>query len=92
MAVSAFISMTASKAAARPKGAFTAPRIVIFLKNKSFSKIFCVIHFIFLETRQILLTRLNCLKFFSNAASIGDDHHKYDKTGTKHALIDRLQS
>jgi hypothetical protein len=27
--------MTASKAAARPKGAFTAPRIVIFLKNSN---------------------------------------------------------
>jgi len=51
-----------------------------------------VIHFIFLETRQILLTRLNCLKFFSNAANIGDDHHEYDKNGTKPTLIDRLQS
>jgi len=51
-----------------------------------------VIHFIFLETRQILLTRLNYLKFFSNAANIGDDHHKYDKNGTKPTLIDRLQS
>jgi len=51
-----------------------------------------VIHFIFLKPRQILLTQLNFLKFFSSAANIGDDHHKYDKNGTKHALIDRLQS
>jgi len=84
--------MTASKAAARPKGAFTAFRIVIFPKNKSFSKIFCVIHFIFSKSRQILLTHPIFLKFFSNAKNIGDDHHKYDNNGTKHTLIDRLQS
>jgi len=65
---------------------------VIFPKNKSFSKIFCVIHFIFPETQQTLLTHINFLKFFSSAKNTGGDHHKYDKTGTKYALIDRLQS
>jgi hypothetical protein len=74
------------------KGAFTVARVVIFPKNKSFPKIFCVIHFIFSKSRQILLTNINFLKFFSRVMNLGDDHHKYDKNGTKHTLIDRLQS
>jgi len=65
---------------------------VIFPKNKSFSKIFCVIYSISSKLRQILLTQIYFLKIFSSVKNRGDDHHHDGKSAAKHGLIDRLQS
>ena len=91
MACSAFIPVTAFYATVRPYRGVSEVRIVIFLKNKKFAKIFCVCHSIFFKPRQILLIQLH-FKICSVTANIGDDHHKYGKSGTKHELIDQLQS
>jgi hypothetical protein len=68
----------------------SALRIVIFQK-KAFPKYFACLRQFF-KIQQILLTHFNFLKFFASTENIGDDHHKYGKIGTKHELIDRLQS
>jgi hypothetical protein len=62
-----------------------------FLKIKLFQNILRV-PLPFLKTTTNFTNSISFFYIFTNAASIGDDHHKYGKSGTKHELIDQLQS
>jgi len=48
--------------------------------------------FHFLKTTTNFTNSTSFFKIFSSAANIGGDDHKYGKGGTKHELIDQLQS